>query len=136
MKKLLLVISLFFAVVSISNAQSKKGDDPTINQIDTNSALFELVIGGTSRDSTALRILVTDRVRQYVAMENARVRAKSRESDPVNYWVRLIHAPEIDPLAFRQAETLEENRLPIDGITVLAIRFKDLQEAALTWYGK
>lgn len=128
------LIVLIGLIMSYDAQAQKKAEDPTVNQINTGSPMFEMIIGGESRDSTAIRILITDRVRQYVAMEKARLRAKSREVDPTNYWVRLIHAPEINPLAFRQAETLEENTMPIDGLKVIVVRFKEIEAAELVWY--
>lgn len=135
--KFLAVAFLAYTISLIINTESKaqgKKDDPTVTQINTGSPMFELIIGGDSQESTAMRILITDRVRQYVAMENARLRAMSKESDPQNYWVRLIHAPEIGPLVFKQAETMDENILPIDGIKVISVRFKEIESAQLVWY--
>lgn len=137
--KIVAIIWLGITISLIINTEAKaqkKSDDPTITQVNTDEPYFEFILGGDSRDNTGLRILVVDRARQYVAMDMARTRAQAKQADPVNYWVKLINVPEINPLAFKQAETMEENQLPEDGITVLVVRFKDLEEAALTWYQK
>lgn len=116
-----------------ANAQGKKSN-PTVTNINTESPWFEFIYGGESKDKTGVRIMVQDRQRQYVGMSYARMKAQSNSQDPLNYWVKLVQAPEVGPLAFRQAESLEENALPEDGLTVLVVRLKDLQEAALIWY--
>lgn len=135
-KALWIGIIAFTINIILQDHASAQGKKDNIATVETDSPWFEFIYQGESRESTAVRIRVLDRQKQYTAMDYARMKAQSKADDPVNYWVKLISVPEIHPLAFRQVESLEENAMPEDGVKVIVVRFKDLQEAALIWYNR
>lgn len=132
--KILAVIWLGITISIILNteskAQSKK--DVQIN-VQTNSPVFFFIYEGENGDG-AVELQIHDRKRQFVSMGYDRLNDQARGLDPKNPLIKLINIPEISPLAFRQAESLEEAKLEVDGIKVLAVRLNDLRQAARIVY--
>ena len=134
MKKLLILLAMTWAFMTISiiaKGQSKK--DPTITNIKTASPVFYFIYVGEDGDG-AVELQIHDRKHQFVSMGYDRLSDQARGNDPKNPLIKLIQMPEIDPLAFRQAETLEEAKLAVDGVTVIAVRLNLLREAARIVY--
>jgi hypothetical protein len=63
-----------------------------------------------------------------------RLSDQAKGNDPKNPLIKLIQIPEIHSLAFRQVESLEEAKMPVDGITVIAVRLNALRAAARIIY--
>lgn len=132
MKKLILVLVLFVAFAATSFAQ-KALDKSTIANVDTASPTFDFIYTGAEGDG-AVRIEVHDRQHQFTSFSFFRLNDRAKGGDATNYRVKLVNMPEIGPLAFRQVESLEEAKLPVDGVTVIMVRYLDLIEAARIKY--
>ena len=114
-----------------ANAQGKK--DPTVTQVQTASPVFYFIYEGETGDG-ALELAIHDRKHQFVSMGYDRLSDQAKGNDPKNPLIKLIQMPEIDPRAFRQAESLEEAKMPVDGLTVIAVRLNALRAAARIVY--
>ena len=137
-RKIVLFISFIYLAFVLSlifspdaNAQKKQ---ETITQINTSSPIFDFIYGGETEEFGGVRIQIHDRKHQFVSMNYDRLTDQSKGNDPKNPWIKLHQMPEIDLLAFRQSESLEEAAVQVDGITVIAVRLNKLREAALIWY--
>ena len=126
---ILLTINLI--IQSESKAQSKKSIETT--DVKTTSPVFYFIYEGESGDG-AVELQIHDRKHQFVSMGYDRLSDQAKGNDPKNPLIKLIQMPEIDPLAFRQAETLEEAKKSVDGVTVIAVRLNALREAARIIY--
>lgn len=135
LKLTLLVLSLFVisSFVSTNVYGQKKGDDPTVKSINTYSAVYYIIYEGQEGDGT-VEIQIHDRKHQFVSMNLDRLEDQAKGIDPKNPMLKFINIPEIDPLAFRQVETLEEAKLPSDGVTVIEFRLNKLREAQRVIY--
>jgi hypothetical protein len=129
-KLTLLVLSIFVfnSFISTNVYGQKKADDPTVKTINTYSAVYYIVYEGDQGDGT-VELQIHDRKHQYVSMDQDRLEDQAKGIDPKNPLLKFINIPEIDPLAFRQVETLEEAKLPVDGITVIQFKYNKLREA-------
>jgi len=135
MKRILYLLSFAFLIYTITlmandaNAQTKKVGET----IKTASPIFYLIYEGSEGDGT-VELQIHDRKQQFVSMGYDRLSDQAKGNDPKNPLIKLIQMPDVDPLAFRQAETLEEAKLPIDGVTVISVRLSVLREAARIVY--
>lgn len=132
MKKLILAIAIIFAGIFSATAQ-KAADKETVKQVDTASPTFDFIYTGEEGNG-AVRIEIYDRQHQFTSMGTKRLSVRANGGDPSNYRVKLINMPEVGPLAFRQAESLEEAKAPVDGLTVIEVFYLDLLEAARIKY--
>ncbi len=123
-------ITISIILQSESKAQSKKDIQ---SEVATNSPVFFFIYEGENGDG-AVELQIHDRKRQFVSMGYDRLSDQARGLDPKNPLIKLIQIPEISPLAFRQAETLEEAKMSVDGLTVIAVRLNDLRKAARIVY--
>jgi hypothetical protein len=112
-----------------ANAQSKKLGET----VKTASPVFYFIYEGEEGDG-AVELQIHDRQHQFVSMGYDRLSDQAKGNDPKNPLIKLIQIPEIGPLAFRQVESLEEAKLPVDGITVISVRLNKLREAARIIY--
>jgi hypothetical protein len=135
MRKLIYLLSFAFLILTLSlmtndaNAQSKKLGET----VKTASPVFYFIYEGEEGDG-AVELQIHDRQHQFVSMGYDRLSDQAKGNDPKNPLIKLIQIPEIGPLAFRQVESLEEAKLPVDGITVISVRLNKLREAARIIY--
>jgi hypothetical protein len=125
----ILLVVIIITVVD-SNAQTKKG---TFTEVATVSPVFYFIYEGDEGDGT-VELQIHDRLHQFVSMGYDRLSDQAKGNDPKNPVIKLIQMPEIHQLAFRQVESLEEAKLPVDGITVISVRLNKLREAARIIY--
>jgi len=135
MKKLIYLLSFAFLMWTLTlmandaDAQTKKG----FEQVNTVSPVFYFIYEGEEGDG-AVELQIHDRKNQFVSMGYDRLSDQAKGNDPKNPLIKLIQIPEISPLAFRQAESLEEAKMAVDGTTVIAVRLNKLREAARIMY--
>lgn len=130
MKKLLLLLAILGFVQTV---QAQKKGTETVTEINTASPVFYFIYVGEDGDG-AVELQIHDRKHQFVSMGYDRLSDQAKGNDPKNPLIKLHQMPDISPLAFRQTETLEEAKLPVDGITVIAVRLNALREAARIIY--
>ena len=130
MKKLLLLLAVF-ALIQTVQAQ-KKGSE-TVTEINTASPVFYFIYEGEQGDG-AVELQIHDRKHQFVSMSYDRLSDQAKGNDPKNPLIKLHQMADISPLAFRQSETMEEAKLAVDGITVIAVRLNSLRAAARIIY--
>lgn len=134
LRKIILFLSALFLVWTITlmdkdaDAQSKK-----LEPVQTASPVFYFIYEGETGDG-AVELQIHDRLHQFVSMGYDRLSDQARGNDPKNPLIKLIQIPEIGMLAFRQVESLEEAKMAVDGITVIAVRLNALREAARIIY--
>lgn len=130
-----LIITLMIIVNTESKAQSRK--DPTVSSLNTASPVFYYVYEAkddSGKIAGTVEIQIHDRLHQFVSFGFDRINDQARQLDPKNPLIKLIQMPEIHSLAYRQAESIEEALLPVDGITVLEVKYNDLRAAARIMY--
>jgi hypothetical protein len=132
MKKLILLFALSAGMVLTATAQ-KSADKATVKSVDTASPTFDFVYEGEEGDG-AVRLEIHDRQHQFTSFSFFRLNDRAKSRDGINYRVKLINLPELGPLAFKQAESLEEAKAAPDGVTVILVRYLDLIEAARIKY--
>jgi hypothetical protein len=132
MKKAFLLFALCAGMALTATAQ-KSADKVTVKSVDTASPTFDFIYEGEDGDG-AVRIEIHDRQHQFTGMSNKRLNTRANGGDPTNYQIKLVNIPELGPLAFRQAESLEEAKAAVDGVTVIMVRYLDLLEAARIKY--
>jgi len=134
MKKLLLISALVLLCMSaIHTASAQKKGQETVTQINTASPVFYFIYEGDEGDG-AVELQIHDRKHQFVSMGYDRLSDQAKGNDPKNPLIKLIQIPELDKLAFRQVESLEESKLAVDGVTVISVRLNSLREAARIMY--
>ena len=134
MKKLLLISALVLLCMSaIHTASAQKKGQETVTQINTASPVFYFIYEGDEGDG-AVELQIHDRKHQFVSMGYNRLSDQAKGNDPKNPLIKLIQIPELDKLAFRQVESLEESKLAVDGVTVISVRLNSLREAARIMY--
>lgn len=131
MKKILFILGLLVACVINVQAQSKKSIDQS--EVKTTSPVFSFIYVGEEGDG-AVELQIHDRKYQFVGMNYDRLSDQAKGNDPKNPLIKLINMPEVDGLAFRQAESLEEAKRAVDGVNVIAVRLNSLREAARKVY--
>ncbi len=142
MSKVIKILAFVFLAWTVSlmitddaNAQSKKTE--YVSHIDTSSPVFYFIYEKKSPDGEELgtvELQIHDRTHQFVSMGYDRLNDQAKGNDPKNPLIKLIQMPEVSPLAFRQAESLEELDKPVDGLTVISVRLNSLKEAARIIY--
>jgi hypothetical protein len=132
MRKIILFLATLFVLWTLtiieSSAQSKK-----LETVKTASPIFYFIYEGENGDG-AVELQIHDRLHQFVSMGYDRLSDQAKGNDPKNPLIKLIQIPEINSLAFRQVESLEEAKMPVDGITVIAVRLNALRAAARILY--
>lgn len=132
MKKTLIVfVILMCNFVTVQSFAQKKAIEQT--ELKTASPIFSYIYEGDNGDG-AVELQIHDRKFQFVGMAYDRMADQAKGSDPKNPYIKLILMPEVDPLAFRQVESLEEAKKEVDGVTVIIIRLNSLREAAKRSY--
>lgn len=129
-----LIWSLSLIVATESKAQTKKGQ---FTELKTVSPVFYFIYEAktdSGEDLGTVELQIHDRKHQFVSMGYDRLSDQAKGNDPKNPYIKLIQIPEIDPLAFRQAESLEELQKPVDNLTVIMVRLNKLREAARIVY--
>jgi hypothetical protein len=132
MKKLILTAAFVTACALTASAQ-RSADKDTVKEVATASPTFDFIYIGEEGNG-AVRIEIYDRKHQFTSMGNKRLSVRANGGDPSNYRVKLINMTEVGPLAFRQAESLEEARATVDGLTIIEVFYLDLLEAARIKY--
>lgn len=138
MKRLILLLAFAWVAFTLSlmindDAHAQKKTIETVTEIKTASPVFYFIYEGDEGDG-AVELQIHDRKHQFVSMGYDRLNDQAKGNDPKNPLIKLIQIPEISPLAFRQVESLEEAKLPVDGITVISVRLNKLREAARIIY--
>lgn len=123
----LLFIGWTISIILSDDAHAQGKKDPTVTQVNTATPVLFIIYEGEDGDG-AVEIQIHDRKHQFVSMEYDRLSDQAKGNDPKNPLLKFIQMPEIDPLAFRQVESLEEAKLPVDGVTVIAFRLNKLKE--------
>jgi len=118
---------------AIHTASAQKKGQETVTQINTASPVFYFIYEGDEGDG-AVELQIHDRKHQFVSMGYDRLSDQAKGNDPKNPLIKLIQIPELDKLAFRQVESLEESKLAVDGVTVISVRLNSLREAARIMY--
>lgn len=131
MRKIVLLIAIAWGALLSNEANAQKKE--TVSSIETSSPVFYFIYEGEEGDG-AVELQIHDRKHQFVSMGYDRLSDQAKGNDPKNPLIKLIQIPEISPLAFRQVESLEEAKLAVDGITVIAVRLNKLREAARIIY--
>lgn len=126
-----ILLTLNIIIQSESKAQSKKNIEQS--EVKTTSPVFSFIYVGEEGDG-AVELQIHDRKYQFVGMGYDRISDQAKGNDPKNPLIKLINMPEVDALAFRQAESLEEAKRAVDGVTVITVRFNSLREAAKRAY--
>jgi hypothetical protein len=124
----LLAYTISLIIQSEANAQGKKENTVTVS-----SPVFYYIYEGADGDG-AIELQIHDRQHQFVSMSFDRLSDQAKGNDPKNPLIKLIQMPEVNPRAFRQAESLEEAKLAVDGTTVIAVRLNSLRAAARVIY--
>lgn len=126
--KYIITLILVCGMASLSYSQSKKDQ-----MVKTVSPIFYYIYEGESGDG-AIELQIHDRDHQFVSMNYDRLSDQAKGNDPKNPLIKLIQIPEISLRAFRQAESLEEAKKAVDGLTVITVRLNSLKEAARIMY--
>lgn len=136
MKTIFKVFAIIWLGITLSimiNTEAKAQKKETVSEINTASPVFYFIYEGDEGDG-AVELQIHDRKHQFVSMSFDRLSDKAKGDDPKNPLIKLINIPEVGPLAFRQVESLEEAKLQVDGLKVLAISYNRLREAARIIY--
>lgn len=135
MKKLILFLATLFVIwtISIIHATESSAQSKKLETVKTASPIFYFIYEGENGDG-AVELQIHDRLHQFVSMGYDRLSDQAKGNDPKNPLIKLIQIPEIHLLAFRQVESLEEAKMPVDGITVIAVRLNALRAAARIIY--
>jgi len=135
MKKILILLSfVILGTIQLSNAQTTKGQ---YTELKTASPVFYFIYemkSESGEDLGTVELQIHDRKHQFVSMSFDRLNDQAKGNDPKNPFIKLIQIPEIDKLAFRQAESLEELQKPVDNLTVIMVRLSKLREASRIIY--
>jgi hypothetical protein len=135
MKKILILISfVILGTIQLSNAQTTKGQ---YTELKTASPVFYFIYemkNDSGEELGTVELQIHDRKHQFVSMSFDRLNDQAKGNDPKNPFIKLIQIPEIDKLAFRQAESLEELQKPVDNLTVIMVRLSKLREASRIVY--
>jgi hypothetical protein len=137
MKKILLIIAFtfwFWTISQMAEAQTVKGK---FTELKTVSPVFYFIYemkSESGEEMGTVELQIHDRKHQFVSMSFDRLNDQAKGNDPKNPFIKLIQIPEIDKLAFRQAESLEELQKPVDNLTVIMVRLSKLREASRIIY--
>lgn len=129
--KIKLILLVLVGIVITEQAVGQKKIEHT--DVKTTSPVFSYIYEGEEGDG-AVELQIHDRKYQFVGIGYDRLYDKAKENDPKNPLIKLISMPEVDPLAFRQVESLEEAKRAVDGVNVIVIRYSSLKEAARKLY--
>jgi len=133
MKKLIL---LFLTLGLLASTYAQKAKD-TVSEVAVAAPTFSIIYEVTDDAGEplgALELQVYDRKLQTEGIQFKRLNDQVRGLDPIRPKVKLIHLPEVGGLAYKLAESLEEIRQPVDGVTVLLVDYMVLLEAKRTKY--
>jgi hypothetical protein len=133
MKHLFILALLSLATVT---AYAQKTKD-TVSEVAVAAPTFSIIYEVTDDAGEplgALELQVYDRKLQTEGIQFKRLNDQVRGLDPIRPKVKLIHLPEVGGLAYKLAESLEEIRQPVDGVTVLLVDYMLLLEAKRTKY--
>jgi hypothetical protein len=135
MRKLILFLATLFVVwtISIIHATESSAQSKKLEAVKTASPIFYFIYEGETGDG-AVELQIHDRLHQFVSMGYDRLSDQAKGNDPKNPLIKLIQIPEIHSLAFRQVESLEEAKMPVDGTSVIAVRLNALRAAARIIY--